>query len=57
MGLMGALGSAAGGLVLGAWGFGALNALGGALVLVALTATWARRPTLALAGMDSKRRA
>src|SRR5438094_4479041 len=38
MGLMGALGSAAGGLVLGAWGFGALNALGGALVLVALTA-------------------
>jgi MFS family permease len=36
MGLMGALGSALGGLVLGLWGFGALNALGGALVLAGL---------------------
>jgi MFS family permease len=33
MGLLGAMGSAAGGLVLGAWGFGALNALGAAVVV------------------------
>jgi MFS family permease len=33
MGLLGALGSAAGGLILGAWGFGALNALGAAVVV------------------------
>src|SRR4030095_15893607 len=37
MGLMGALGSAAGGMVLGAWGFGALNALGAAIVVGTLT--------------------
>jgi MFS family permease len=36
MGLMGALGSALGGLVLGVWGFGILNALGAALVLAGL---------------------
>ena len=33
MGLMGALGSAAGGMVLGAWGFPALNALGAVFVV------------------------
>jgi MFS family permease len=32
MGLMGALGSALGGLVLGTWGFGVLNSLGGVIV-------------------------
>lgn len=43
MGLMGALGSAAGGMVLGTWGFGALNALGALVVVSALTAVWGRR--------------
>ena len=43
MGLMGALGSAAGGMVLGAWGFGALNALGALIVVSALTAAWVFR--------------
>jgi len=43
MGLMGALGSAAGGMVLGAWGFGALNTLGGAIVLAGLAAMWLQR--------------
>jgi MFS family permease len=37
MGLMGAFGSAAGGMVLGTWGFGALNALGAAVVVGTLT--------------------
>jgi MFS family permease len=50
MGLMGALGSAAGGMVLGAWGFRALNALGAACVLGPLVAAWilraARGPTV-----------
>jgi MFS family permease len=44
MGMMGALGSAIGGMVLGAWGFGALNTLGGAVVLAGLTAMWLQRP-------------
>jgi MFS family permease len=39
MGLMGALGSGLGGLVLGLWGFGALNALGGAIVVAGLAAS------------------
>jgi len=43
MGLMGALGSALGGMVLGAWGFGALNTLGGAIVLAGLFAMWLQR--------------
>jgi MFS family permease len=38
MGLLGALGSAAGGIILGAWGFGALNALGAAVVVGGLAA-------------------
>jgi hypothetical protein len=45
MGLMGALGSAAGGMILGVWGFAVLNAIGGALVLGPLAATPVRRPT------------
>jgi MFS family permease len=44
MGLMGALGSAAGGMILGAWGFGALNALGAAVVVAGLVAMWLQRP-------------
>ena len=44
MGLMGALGSATGGMILGLWGFGALNALGIAVVIVGLVAMWLQRP-------------
>ena len=44
MGLMGALGSAAGGMILGVWGFAVLNAIGAALVLGPLAATLLRRP-------------
>jgi len=46
MGLMGALGSTAGGMILGVWGFAVLNAVGGALVLGPLAATLLRRPAL-----------
>ena len=44
MGLMGAFGSAAGGMILGLWGFGALNAFGIAVVIVGLVAMWLQRP-------------
>ncbi len=47
MGLMGALGSALGGIVLGAWGFGVLNVLGAALLVVPLAASWFEREALA----------
>jgi MFS family permease len=47
MGLMGALGSAAGGLVLGRWGFPALNLLGALIVAGSLVAAWAWRPARA----------
>jgi MFS family permease len=47
MGLMGALGSAAGGMILGVWGFAILNAVGAVLVLGPLAATLLRRPALA----------
>jgi MFS family permease/predicted pyridoxine 5'-phosphate oxidase superfamily flavin-nucleotide-binding protein len=43
MGLMGALGSVTGGMILGAWGFGALNTLGAAVVLAGLAAMWLQR--------------
>jgi MFS family permease len=46
MGLMGALGSTAGGMILGVWGFAILNAVGGALVLTPLAVTLVRRPAL-----------
>jgi len=46
MGLMGAIGSAAGGMILGLWGFAILNAVGAALVLGPLAVTWLRRPVL-----------
>jgi len=52
MGLMGALGSAGGGMVLGIWGFAMLNAVGGVLVLGPLAATLLRRP--ALSGLGSR---
>ena len=47
MGLMGAVGSALGGVILGAWGFGMLNALGAALLVVPLVASWLQREALA----------
>jgi MFS family permease len=47
MGLMGAFGSAAGGMVLGTWGFGALNALGAAVVVGTLTVMLLGRPAAA----------
>ncbi len=47
MGLMGATGSAAGGVILGVWGFTILNAVGAALSLGPLAASLLRRPALA----------
>ena len=47
MGLMGASGSAAGGMILGVWGFAVLNTVGAVLVLAPLAATLLRRPVLA----------
>ena len=44
MGLMGALGSSAGGMILGLWGFTILNILGAALTLAPLAVTVLRRP-------------
>jgi MFS family permease len=47
MGMMGALGSAAGGMILGVWGFAILNTLGAALVLAPLAISLLRWPALA----------
>jgi MFS family permease len=47
MGLMGAIGSAAGGMILGLWGFAILNGVGAILVLGPLAVTLLRRPALA----------
>jgi len=47
MGLMGAFGFAAGGMILGVWGFTVLNTLGAVLVLGPLAATLLRRPARA----------
>jgi MFS family permease len=47
MGLMGAVGSAAGGVILGAWGFGILNTLGAAMLVLPLAAGWMRRAAVA----------
>lgn len=47
MGLMGAVGSAAGGVVLGVWGFGMLNALGAAMLILPLAASSMRRAAAA----------
>jgi predicted MFS family arabinose efflux permease len=46
MGLMGAIGSAAGGMILGIWGFAILNAVGALLVLGPLAVALMRRPAL-----------
>jgi MFS family permease len=53
MGLMGALGSAAGGMILGVWGFAILNTVGAALVLGPLAITLLRRPLLPLSTIES----
>lgn len=45
-GLMGALGSTIGGVILQAWGFPVLNVVGAVLILGPLTTTWLRRATL-----------
>jgi predicted MFS family arabinose efflux permease len=45
-GLMGAAGSAAGGMILQAWGFPTLNLTGAALVLGPLAAVWLGRARL-----------
>ncbi|HKZ08753.1 MAG TPA: MFS transporter [Methylomirabilota bacterium] len=50
-GLMGALGSAAGGMILGIWGFAILNVVGAALTFGPLAATLLRRPALAAASL------
>lgn len=44
MSLMGALGSSAGGMILGLWGFTILNVAGAALTLVPLAVTVLRHP-------------
>jgi MFS family permease len=46
MGLMGALGSTAGGMILGVWGFAILNAVGGVLILGPLAVSLLRRPAV-----------
>jgi MFS family permease len=51
MGLMGAVGSAAGGMILGIWGFAILNAVGAVLTFGPLAFTLLRRPTLAAASL------
>src|SRR5262249_62031756 len=50
MGLMGALGSATGGMILGIWGFAILNAAGALLVLGPPPVTLLRRPMAAKEG-------
>ena len=47
MGMMGALGSATGGMILGVWGFAILNTLGALLVLTPLAISLLRWPALA----------
>lgn len=56
MGLMGALGSTAGGMILGIWGFGILNAVGGVLVLGPLAVSLLRRPPPMAAGVSATER-
>jgi MFS family permease len=51
MGLMGALGSAAGGMILGIWGFAILNAVGAVLTFGPLAFTLLRRPSLGAASL------
>jgi len=54
MGMMGALGSATGGMILGVWGFAILNTLGALLVLAPLAVSLLRWPALAaLAARES----
>ena len=57
MGLMGALGSSAGGMILGLWGFTILNILSTAIVLGTLTVTLLRRPLRASLSTTERRNA
>ena len=50
MGLLGAFGSAAGGLILGTWGFGVLNALGAAVIIGGLAVGLRHLPLAQRAG-------
>jgi len=52
MGLMGAVGSALGGMVLGAWGFGVLNMLGAAMLVLPLAASWLEREAIAASAAE-----
>jgi len=52
MGLMGAVGSALGGMVLGAWGFGILNMLGAAMLVLPLAASWLEREAIAASAAE-----
>ena len=52
MGLMGAVGSAAGGVILGVWGFGMLNALGAAMLILPLAASSMRRAAAAARAVE-----
>jgi MFS family permease len=54
MGLMGALGSTVGGMVLGLWGFAILNAVGAILTFGPLAVTLLRRPALATASARTR---
>jgi MFS family permease len=56
MGLMGALGSTAGGMILGVWGFAVLNAVGGVLVLGPLAVSLLRRSPQITAGFSASER-
>jgi hypothetical protein len=44
IGLMGAFGSASGGLILQTWGFPTLNAIGALLIVSPLITIWLSRP-------------
>jgi len=50
--LMGAVGSALGGMVLGAWGFGVLNMLGAAMLVLPLAASWLEREAIAASAAE-----
>ena len=52
-GLMGALGSTAGGIILQSGGFVVLNGVGAVLVLGPLATVWLRRATLAPASSEA----
>ena len=54
MGMMGALGSATGGMVLGFWGFAALNALGAVCMVAPMVGAWVFRARLSAPASASR---